>query len=180
MSTSLRQVALHNIGSMFVFGFLHSLLARKSVKKWMNLPTSIERSIFCLQGAFFLHMIQHFWVEMKGWNIWDASSSPEVSNFILATFWFGAAFLLSATFALDHFHLFGLSQGFGVDINKALGLAPMKQREGGLATRWHYRLVAHPIMTGMFLTFWATPIMSPGRLVCAGFLSLYILVFKRR
>jgi protein-S-isoprenylcysteine O-methyltransferase Ste14 len=182
-ASSLGHAAFCNISPMFLFGFFHSLLARKTVKKWMDLPTSIERSTFCLQAAIFLHMIQHAWLDMEGWNVWDASSLPDdgvTSKMLLATFWFGVAFLFSATFALDHFHLFGLSQGFGIDINRTLGLAPSEApselKEGGLATRWHYRLVAHPVMTGMFLTFWATPVMSPGRLVCAAFLSFYILI----
>ena len=175
-ASSFQEVVFYNIGSMFAFGFFHSLLARKTVKKWMNLPVSVERSLFCLQGAFFLHMIQHCWVEVEGWNVWDVSNYPRVANFLLTGYWFGAGYLLSATFALDHFHLFGLSQGFGFDINKALGLAAPKHQEGGLASRWHYEHVAHPIMTGMFITLWVAPVMTPGKLVCAMFLSTYILI----
>ena len=175
-ANSFGEVAFYNIGSMFVFGFFHSLLARKTVKKWMNLPVSVERSLFCLQAAFFLHMIQHCWKEVDGWNIWDVSSSPKLTNFVLTSYFLGVAYLLSATFALDHFHLFGLSQGFGIDINGALGLAHPKQQEGGMATRWHYSHVAHPIMTGMFLSFWLTPVMTPGRLVLAMFMSLYVVI----
>ncbi|KAL3907004.1 MAG: hypothetical protein SGILL_009048, partial [Bacillariaceae sp.] len=178
---SFRKAALQNMGAMFAFGFFHSLLARKTVKQWMNLPVCIERSLFCVQGGFFLQMIQHFWLDVEGWSVWDFSSSdPRVIEFVLSLFWFGSAFLLSATFALDHFHLFGLSQGFGMDINKALGLCPPKHEEGGMATRWHYHAVAHPIMTGMFLNLWATPTMTPSRLLCACFLSLYIITAVTR
>ena len=175
-ANSFGEVLLYNIGSMFAFGFFHSLLARKTVKKWMNLPPSVERSFYELQGAFLLHMIQHCWVDVQGWNVWDVSSFPRVANFLITGYWLGSLYLLTATFALDHFHLHGLSQGFGFDINEAVGLAPPKHQEGGLSTRWHYQHVAHPIMTGMFLTFWVTPIMTPGRLVCAMFLSTYILI----
>mmetsp|Transcript_6107 Transcript_6107/g.10549 ORF Transcript_6107/g.10549 Transcript_6107/m.10549 type:complete len:297 (+) Transcript_6107:104-994(+) len=176
-ASSMSEAAFYNIGSMFVFGFLHSLLARKTVKQWMGLPSSVERSFFCLQGAFFLHMMQHYWKEVgEDWTVWTVSRFPLISNVILATYWFGAAFLLSATFALDHFHLFGLSQGFGFDINKLLGLAATIKKTSGISTRWHYRLVAHPIMTGFFLNVWATPIMTPSRLLLALFLSSYITV----
>lgn len=43
-------------------------------------------------------------------------------------------------------------------------------------TRWHYGIVAHPIMTGMLLNLWATPIMTGSRLVCALFFTFYIVV----
>jgi protein-S-isoprenylcysteine O-methyltransferase Ste14 len=176
-ATSLLQAVSYNVGPMFLFGFAHSFLARKAIKKWMGIPISIERSVFCLQGAFFLHMIQHCWREVDTDRaIWDMSGYPLLVSVSLAAFWFGAAFLLSATFALDHFHLFGLSQGYGVDINRAIGLAAPEKKEGGLSTRWHYHVVAHPIMMGMFLTLWSTPVVTPSRLLCAGFLSLYILV----
>lgn len=176
-ATSFAEVVFYNVGTMFMFGFFHSLLARKKTKQWMNLPTAVERPIFCLQGAFFLHMIQHSWVDMEGSNFWDFSKYPNLAQNIMFAYWFGTIFLLTATFALDHFHLFGLSQGFGIDINGFLGLAPtIKKDSFGLSTRWHYRMVAHPIMTGMFLTFWVTPTMSPGRFVLACFLSLYIVI----
>ena len=176
-SDSFLRAAFQNMSAMFAFGFFHSLLARKTVKQWMNLPVSIERSLFCLQGGGFLLFIQHCWLDVEGWNIWDVSKlDPRIVEFIVSLFWFGSAFLLSATFALDHFHLFGLSQGFGMDINNALGLSPPKHQEGGMATRWHYNAIAHPIMTGMFLNLWCTPIMTPSRLLCACFLSSYIYI----
>jgi protein-S-isoprenylcysteine O-methyltransferase Ste14 len=178
-----------NVTSMFVFGLFHSVLARKSIKQYMNLPKSIERSVYCLQGAFLLHMIQRNWTEVATADaendvpdiIWDVSKYRTFSNVLLTIYWFGSAFLLSATFALDHFHLFGLSQGYSIDINKIFGLAPSSSEQpnnggGDLITRWHYRYVAHPIMTGMLLNLWSTPIMTPSRLLCAGFLSLYIII----
>lgn len=177
-SSSIMEASAYNIGAIFTFGFFHSLLARKTVKKWMNLPVALERNFFCLQAAFFLHMIQHFWKEVDGYVVWDATNSPKIKMISVGIFFFGVAYILSATFALDHFHLFRLTQGFGVDINKALGLAVTNthKEEGGLATRWHYNHVAHPIMTGMLITFWATPIMSSSRLLCAAFMTLYVLI----
>mmetsp|Transcript_11129 Transcript_11129/g.26410 ORF Transcript_11129/g.26410 Transcript_11129/m.26410 type:complete len:313 (+) Transcript_11129:403-1341(+) len=177
-TSSVVEATIHNVGQMFIFGFVHSVLARKVVKKKMNLPRSIERSVFVLQGSLLLHMIQHRWLDVEtGVAVWNLSSHHHIVEIVLGLFWFGAGFLLSATFALDHFHLFGLSQGFGIDINKKLGLAfdPF-EHEGCMKTRWHYSIVAHPIMTGMFLNLWCTPIMTYSRFVCACFLSSYILI----
>eukprot|EP00542_Grammatophora_oceanica_P011371 CAMPEP_0194033780 /NCGR_PEP_ID=MMETSP0009_2-20130614/6322_1 /TAXON_ID=210454 /ORGANISM="Grammatophora oceanica, Strain CCMP 410" /LENGTH=228 /DNA_ID=CAMNT_0038674503 /DNA_START=541 /DNA_END=1227 /DNA_ORIENTATION=- len=178
-AASVSEAALYNMGAMFAFGFFHSLLARKTVKKWMNLSTAVERSFFCLQAACFLHVIQHFWMEVEGKNIWDFSDAPAACLLSVGTFWFGVIILLSATFALDHFHLFGLTQGWGLDFNKMIGLAPATpshEEDGGLVTRWHYKYVAHPIMTGLLITLWATPVMTPSRLVCAGFMTTYVLI----
>ncbi|CAB9498479.1 integral membrane protein [Seminavis robusta] len=171
---SIWTASLQNMAAMCAFGFTHSIFARKSVKKWMALPMSVERSFFCLQGTFFLHLIQMTWVEASdAANVWDLTNFPQMTTVALALFWMGSAVLLSATFALDHFHMFGVSQGFGLDLNGMLGLTPPKS-ESGLATRWHYRIVAHPIMTGALMNLWATPIMTPCRLVLAMFLTSYI------
>ena len=67
-----------------------------------------------------------------------------------------------------------------MDINKALGLSPPKHEEGGMASRWHYNAIAHPIMTGMLLNLWSTPIMTPSRLLCACFMSFYIYIAVTR
>lgn len=68
-TTSIHYAAMCNMSTMFAFGFFHSLLARKTVKQWMNLPVSIERSLFFIQGGFFLQMIQDCWVNVEGWNL---------------------------------------------------------------------------------------------------------------
>lgn len=183
LAASNTQALSMNLATIFAFGFFHSLLARKTVKQWMGLPTAVERPLFCLQGAFFLHMMQHCWVDaVDSMVFWDYTDSPPMTNALLAVFWFGTAFVLSATFALDHFHLFGLSQGFGMDINRMVGLAAQEdtssQQVNGteLKTRWHYNHVAHPIMTGFLINLWATPTMTAPRLGLALFLTLYIVV----
>ena len=174
---SMLEASLRNVGCMLVFGLTHSFFARKSIKRWMALPESVERSFYCLQSAFFLHMVQKMWAEADNNEyIWDLSTFPVGSTLVLTIFWLGSAITLSATFALDHFHLFGLSQGFGMDLNKMLGLAPAQSDEGGMATRWHYRLVAHPIMSGVMLNCWGAVIMTPTRFVLAIFLTVYMVM----
>ena len=39
-----------------------------------------------------------------------------------------------------------------------------------------YKLVRHPLYSGFFLAFWATPVMSVGHLVLALGMSVYMLV----
>ena len=58
-------------------------------------------------------------------------------------FWF---WLVTSTFALDHFELFGIKQGCGVDIMGMLGVGA---KEGTLVERMHYSLCRHPIMVSL-------------------------------
>ena len=66
---------------------------------------------------------------------------------------------VSASFAVDHFELFGLRQGLKMgNMLKILG-------QGKMVTRFHYYFVRHPLMTGLLLMFWFTPIMTMGKFI---------------
>ena len=75
----------------------------------------------------------------------------------------GFAFAGLASFAFDHFELFGLREGRGTQFRiPAL-----------------YRIVRHPMMLGMLIGFWAAPRMTFGHLLFAVGLTAYILVGVR-
>lgn len=145
------------------FGFLHSLLARASVKKWMGIDPRFERSFFLLQTAVSLSCQMYFWRNFEGPDLWNTLEAKgffaqsSVSNILVGVYLFGVFMLVSSTFALDHFHLFGLSQGFGIDLNAALGLALNRDEtaSSAMVVRWHYKYIAHPIMVRptVLLTF---------------------------
>ncbi len=84
--------------------------------------------------------------------------------------------MVTATFALDHFELNGLSQAFGIDLNAKLGLAAAASTKGGVVARAHYSIVAHPIMTGMLIACWSTPVMTAPRLLFAIVNTVYIVI----
>ena len=133
---------------LLAFAIPHSLMAQDSIKKMHGIPENWERAVYCLQSTLLIHSQMHFWRNFGGsWTLWDVSDSILACRALAGVFLFGVIFLLSATFALDHFHLAGLSQGFGIDINAALGLSPSTKRSG-VSMRAHYSFVAHPIMTG--------------------------------
>ena len=57
---------------------------------------------------------------------------------------------------MDHFDLFGLRQGLKMgNLLKIPG-------SDDFVTLFHYKLVRHPIMTGFFIMFWSTPVMTQG------------------
>ena len=86
---------------------------------------------------------------------WPDSIKPVMSISYLC----GWLFLVSSTFAIDHFELFGLRQGLG------MGNWLRLQSKESFVTRFHYNLVRHPIMTGFFVMFWSTPVMTQGTFV---------------
>ena len=94
----------------------------------------------------------------------------------------GFLWCLTATFALDHFRLVGLSQGWGVDLNAKAGLAPKSASGGGdsVVARWHYGVMAHPIMAGMMLLCVSAPVMTlPRALFGAGNIAyMYVAVTR--
>jgi len=74
-----------------------------------------------------------------------------------------------STFLINHFELFGLSQV----------IQNLRNREPGapvLRTPFFYKLVRHPLYTGFFIAFWATPTMSYGHLLLAAGMSTFMLI----
>ncbi|KAL7561148.1 hypothetical protein ACA910_011970 [Epithemia clementina (nom. ined.)] len=168
-----------------LFGFWHSLLARPGIKRWMALPERYERTFYVIQSNICMALIMIYWRDFDGPTIWNFVTHGRTSNFFLGLYGFGFVFVTTASFAHDHFQLFGLSQGIGIDLNQAMGLAPSLSQPKSvpdvgsiktgkqnvhaknhavtppsLSTRWHYNLVAHPIMLGWFILFWSTPCMT--------------------
>jgi protein-S-isoprenylcysteine O-methyltransferase Ste14 len=162
------EAALNNVALMLLFIVPHSILANESVKQSMGIPVSVERSLFVLQSQLALHIQMTYWKPF-GSTIYDVRGlflGQALQVFSVA----GYLFVLSASFALDHFDLFGLSQAFGVDINKMLNIHP---KENGVSKRWHYSIVAHPIMTGFLMECWGAPLMTTSRLLFNVVSTLY-------
>uniref|UniRef100_A0A7S3YMF5 Nuclear envelope membrane protein n=1 Tax=Lotharella globosa TaxID=91324 RepID=A0A7S3YMF5_9EUKA len=155
-----------------LFALPHSFFARDFVKEAIGLGDEWYRPLYILLTTATLQAHMHFWQSFDASPIWDAQGTS-VEPLIAGFFLFGFLFLLSATFALDHFNLFGLSQGIGLDINKALGLNGA-ENGSGMVVRLHYSIVAHPIMTGFLVICWSTPVMSASRLLYAVLMTSYI------
>lgn len=176
-SIDLASALVADLTLLVSFGFFHSLLARPCVKKGMKIPVNLERSSYVLQSSVFLLLQMLFWRNFKAPTLWNTLANDAATYILVAINLCGYLFLVTSSFALDHFHLFGLSQAFGCDLNAMVGLASESKTENSeFVQRWHYRIVAHPIMTGAFTMLWVTPYMTMPRFLVAFVLSAYILI----
>lgn len=107
------------------------------------------------------------WIPFGGalWSI----ETPWLALLIQGLAFVGWALLLVATFMLDHFELFGLRQG----IMPLLGreFRGLNFKEPGL-----YRIVRHPIQTGLLVGVWVVPLSTASHFMMAMGLTIYIFI----
>lgn len=157
-----------NLALIALFGFLHSLLARESIKRriTMIIPAAAERSTYVVQSSLCLALLMWQWQPLTG-TIWLVEGFTAVLFF--AMFGIGAALVLWSTFLIDHFELFGLRQ-----IWTFLKSKPMPEPE--FKTPALYRIVRHPMQLGVVVLMFSTPHMTTGHLLLASAMTGYIFI----
>lgn len=152
-----------------VFGVQHAIMARPAFKaRWTRVvPPAIERSTFVLVTGVLVSAMMWLWQPLEA-SVW-AVESPVLAVGLRAVACLGWAYLLLASFAIDHFELFGLKQVWSF-------FRGVPMREHPVVTRMMYRFDRHPLMTGMLVGVWCTPAMTLGHLVLALGLTTYIVV----
>jgi protein-S-isoprenylcysteine O-methyltransferase Ste14 len=169
-AASVAEAVLVNLVLLAIFALQHSVMARRSFKRWWTsiVSPAVERSTYVLAATLALALLLWQWRAVPEPVIWRVEN-PLAVQALWAVFWLGWAVLLLATFLINHFELFGLRQVFSRLIGREIP-------ETEFRTPFIYRYVRHPIYLGFLLGFWSAPVMSAGHLLFAIGATGYILV----
>ena len=158
-----------NLLLMSVFAIQHSVMARKQFKQWWTqfVPKSVERSTYVLFSSLALVLLFWQWrpIPTLVWQI----DHPQIAMAVIGLSFAGWLIVLTSTFLINHFELFGLHQ---VANNLAGNPMPVQR----FRTPLYYKFVRHPLYLGFIIAFWAAPTMSVGHLLFAAVTTAYIVV----
>jgi methanethiol S-methyltransferase len=157
---------LVDLGLWLVFALQHSVMARACAKQWLTrvVPHRVERSTYVLTASLTLGLLFWQWRALPA-TIWQIPAQPWVT-LVRISYGAGWVIAIAATFMTDHWEFLGLRQ--------AGWLTPQPQSPASLSQRWLYSWVRHPMMTGLLIAFWATPVMTTGHLLFTLAASGYI------
>ena len=152
---------------LVAFALQHSVMARPSFKaQWTRvIPAAAERSAYVLATGLVLLPLLFCWQPMPA-LVWSVQS-PLLHWALLGIAVGGWSYLLLASFAINHFELFGLQQVYQCLRGRPVTRPPF-------AVRWMYRFDRHPIMTGVLVGLWVTPTMTVDHLVFAVGFTIYV------
>lgn len=157
-----------DVGLILLWGLQHSVMARRRFKDvWSRLvPAHTERATYCLASGATLIAVCYLWAPIGG-QIWHLEGAAAAALRALSAA--GWLFMLTATFEIDHFELFGLKQPL-----RALRRLEMPRPQ--FQRRFLYGVVRHPIQLGVLVGIWATPNMTGGHLLFGALMTVYIFV----
>jgi protein-S-isoprenylcysteine O-methyltransferase Ste14 len=151
---------LIDVGWFVAFAVQHSAMARPAFKRrWTRIiPAHAERSTYVLVSSMMLLLLFAVWQPIPI-VLWDVSGAARAVLIALSLAGFGLG--VAATYAIDHFELFGL---------RPAAESPVFQ------IPLLYRFVRHPLYLGFLIAFWFAPRMTAGHAVYALGMTIYIAI----
>jgi methanethiol S-methyltransferase len=130
-------------------------------------PKPVERSTYVLFSSLALILLFWQWRPIPA-VVWEITNSA-IALAILSLSLIGWLIVLTSTFLINHFELFGLHQ-------VANNLTGHPMPEPRFRTPLYYKFVRHPIYLGFIIAFWAATVMTVGHLLFAAVTTAYIFV----
>ena len=163
------EAVLWNVGVLALWGAQHTVMARPGFKRlWTRIvPPAIERSTYLVFVALATATLVFLWAPLPT-VLWDTSGSL-VGHVLLGVFFLGWAIVLFSTFLINHFQLFGLQQAYQSN-------SQAMSKKDVFVTPLLYKLVRHPMMSGVLIALWAVPTLTVSRLVFNVVMTSYVFI----
>jgi methanethiol S-methyltransferase len=155
-----------NVVLLGLFGLQHSLMARPWFKSWCRkfIPEPIERSTYVLFVVLAYVLLFWQWRPVE-FVIWQ-TSNPILCGLIWTAFFSGWGLLLWSSYLVNPWDMWGFRHVWAYA--KGVPYTILNFQASG-----PYRLVRHPIMLGLYIAFWAAPVMTVGHALFAAAMTAY-------
>jgi methanethiol S-methyltransferase len=149
-----------------LFGLQHSMMSRPWFKDWWNrfIPKPVERSTYMVMVGVAYGLLFHLWqpIETVIWQV----QSPALLGLLQIIFWSGWVLVLWSSHLISPLDVWGLKQTWCY--LRGIPYETPTYRVSG-----PYKIMRHPIMLGLFMAFWAAPLMTVGHLLFAIGMTFY-------